>query len=195
MGMSKWLVAMSALSAAAGVQAQSPAPAPAAEKTMAYITPYAGYTHIKIDSGRIYQEPEEAKMDAFQLGAAFGFRWPFGLLIEVAHSEAVHAELFNSDDFDLEQNSGAIGWRIPFADGWHFIPKLGREHWSLTSNHRVLLDEDGVRHKALDDWENFYELGLTREINRKISLGVNFKDVDDQFGHSRSGTFTASFAF
>ena len=197
MAMSKWLVATVALSAAAGVRAQAPAPtsAPAEEKAMAYITPYAGYTHIKIDSGRIYQEPDVAKMDAFQLGAAFGFRWPFGLLIEVAHSEAVHAELFNSDDFDLEQNSGAVGWRIPFADGWHFIPKIGREHWGLSSNHRVLLDENGERHKALDDWENFYELGLTREINRKISLGVNFHDVDDQFGHSRSGTFTASFAF
>ena len=60
MAMSKWLVATVALSAAAGVRAQAPAPtsAPAAEKTMAYITPYAGYTHIKIDSGRIYQEPD-----------------------------------------------------------------------------------------------------------------------------------------
>ena len=32
-------------------------------------------------------------------------------------------------------------------------------------------------------------------FNRKISLGVNFRDVDEQFGHSRSGTFVASFAF
>jgi len=24
---------------------------------------------------------------------------------------------------------------------------------------------------------------------------VNFRDVDEQYGHSRSGTFTASFAF
>src|SRR5205809_7409697 len=49
MGMSKWLVAAAALSGAAGAQAQTqtPAPAPAAEKTMAYITPYVGYTHIR----------------------------------------------------------------------------------------------------------------------------------------------------
>jgi hypothetical protein len=193
MGISKWLVAAAAMCGAAHAQAQAPAPTP--EKTMAYITPFGGYTHLKIDPGRIYSEPDEAKLDAFQLGAAFGFRWPFGLMIEVAHSASVHAELFNSDDFDLEQNSGAVGWRIPFADGWHFIPKVGREHWTLSSNHRVLLDEEGERHKSLDDWSNFWELGLTREINRKVSLGVNFRDVDEQFGHSRSGTFVASFAF
>jgi hypothetical protein len=193
MGMGKWLVAALALVPAANVQAQ--APAPVAEKTMAYITPYAGYAHLRIDSGWIYQQPDTVHMDAFQLGAAFGFRFPFGLMIEAGHSEAIHAEIFNSDDFDLEQNYGAVGWRIPFADGWHFIPKLGREHWTLNCNHRIILDENGVRHDSADDWANFYELGLTREINRKISLGVNFRDVDEGFGHSRSGTFTASFAF
>jgi hypothetical protein len=195
MGMSKWLVVAVALSGAASIQAQAQSAAAAPEKTMAYITPYAGYTHMRIDRGQVYNEPDALKMDALQLGAAFGFRFPFGLMVEVGHAEAVHAEIFNSDDFDLEQNYGAVGWRIPFAESWNFIPKVGREHWTLTSNHRVLLDENAQRHKSLDDWENFYELALTRQINRKVSLGVNFRDVDEQFGHSRSGTFVATFAF
>jgi hypothetical protein len=28
-----------------------------------------------------------------------------------------------------------------------------------------------------------------------LSLGVNFKDVDQQFGHSRTGEFMVRFAF
>jgi hypothetical protein len=38
-------------------------------------------------------------------------------------------------------------------------------------------------------------LNLTRELSDSVSMGVIFKDVDQEFGHARAGAFTVSFAF
>ena len=63
MGISKWLVAAVASIAATGVQAQ--------EKTRAYIAPYAGYTHIRLNEGTVYQQSDTFKFDALTFGASF----------------------------------------------------------------------------------------------------------------------------
>ena len=88
-----------------------------------------------------------------------------------------------------------MGWRIPFANGWHFTPKVGRLKWELSSDNRIMLDSQGERHYEINGWDNFYELNLTRELSDSVSMGVIFKDVDQEFGHARSGAFTVSFAF
>jgi hypothetical protein len=188
MGTTKWLVAGVAVLAAAGVQAQ--------EKTRAYIAPYAGYAHIRLDPGTVYQLTETYRFDALNFGAVFGFEMPVGFLAEVGRAHSVHADFFDDPgSFDLTHTSGAVGWRIPFADGWHFTPKIGRLRWELSSEHRILLDSDGGRHYDIQSWDNFYELNLTRQLNENISMGAQFRDVYQDFGHARSGAFTVSFAF
>ncbi len=188
MGTTKWLGVCAVALAAATAQAQ--------EKTKAYIAPYAGYTHMRLDAGTVFNEADTARFDALTFGASFGFQMPIGLLVEIGRSHAIHADVFDDQgDFELTENYGAVGWRIPFADGWHFTPKVGRAGWELSSNHRILLDDAGERHYELNGWDNFWEVSLTRQIKQSILLGVNFKDVDQDFGHARSGTFTASFAF
>jgi hypothetical protein len=185
----KWLVTCAALAAAACAHADG-------DRTQAYIAPYVGYSHMRIDGGTVYQEPDTQKFDGLQFGASFGFRMPVGFLVEVGRSHAVHANLFYDDsDLELVQTSGAVGWRFSFADGWHFTPKAGRLGWELASDHRILMDDDGDRHKTIQGWNNFYELGLTKDLKSNISMGVIFQDVDEDFGHNRSGAFTVSFAF
>lgn len=188
MGFSKWLVAAAALVAVTNVQAQ--------EKTRAYIAPFAGYTHLRLDEGTVYDEFDTVKFDALTFGATFGFQTPIGFLAEISRSHAVHADLFDEPgDFDLLHTAGAVGWRIPFAEGWYFTPKIGRLKWELSSDNRIMLDNQGDRHYAINGWDNFYELNLTRELKKNVSLGVTFRDVDQEFGHARSGVFGVSFAF
>jgi len=192
MGTTKLLVGCIVAMAAATAQAQSGAP----EKTKAYIAPYGGYAHLRLDPGTVYQQTETYRFDALNLGASFGFQTPIGFLAEVGRAHSVHADFFDDPgDFELTHTSGAVGWRIPFANGWHFTPKIGRLKWELSSDNRVLLDSDGERHYDIQSWDNFYELSLTRQIGDSVSMGALFRDVDQDFGHARSGAFTVSFAF
>jgi len=188
MGTKKWLVACAAMAVAAGAHA--------GEKAHAYIAPYAGFTHLRLNEGTVYQQTDTLKFDALLLGASFGFQWPAGFLAEVGRSHSVHADFFDDPgDFELTHTSGAVGWSIPFAEGWNFTPKIGRLKWELSSDNRVLLDSQGERHYDINGWDNFYELNLTKEISKSVSMGAQFKDVDQEFGHARSGAFTVSFSF
>ena len=167
-----------------------------AAKTHAYIAPYAGMTHMRFNEGTVLGQTETFTFDAVQIGASFGFQTPVGFLVEVGRSHSVHADFLDDPgDFELVHTSGAVGWQIPFADGWAFTPKVGRLKWELSSDNRVMLDSEGVRHYEIQGWDNFYELNLTHKLKNNIALGLVFQDVDESFGHARSGAFTVSFAF
>jgi hypothetical protein len=188
MGKSQWLVAVSLALVASAALAE--------DKGSVYIAPYAGGTHLRIDSGRVYNEAETIRFDSLQVGFTLGYRAPFGMLVEVGRSNAIHADIFDEHgDYELTQSYGAIGWQFAFADGWHIAPRVGRGRWELGSDHRVLLDGAGVRHYEVQGWDNFWEVALMRDVNSVMSLGVNFKDVDQEFGHSRTGEFLARFRF
>jgi hypothetical protein len=188
MGKAQWLVVASLAFGASAAGAQ--------EMGSVYIMPYVGSSHLRIDSGRVYNEAETFRIDSLKLGATLGYRAPFGLVIEVGRSNSVHANLFDEHgDYELTEAYGAVGWQFEFADGWHIAPRIGRERWDLNSDHRVLLDDTGERHYGVDGWDNFWEVALMREVNSVFSLGVNFKDVDEEFGHARAGEVFARFRF
>ena len=89
MGIAKWLVVAGAVAAATNAQAQD------AEKTHAYIAPFAGYTHLRFNEGTVYQQNETFRFDALTFGATFGFQMPVGFLAEVGRSHAIHADFFD----------------------------------------------------------------------------------------------------
>jgi hypothetical protein len=191
MGKSKWLVV--ALAASLGVSA---AQADTDNRGKMYITPFAGYNHLRIDRGVVFDEAETIRFDSLQFGATVGYRAPFGLVVEAGRSNAIHADIFDEHgDYALTQTFGAIGWQMNFAEGWHLTPRVGRGRWELKSDHRVLLDSAGGRHYEVKGWDNFWGVSLMRQVNETFSLGVNFKDVDQEFGHSRAGEFMVRFAF
>ena len=191
MGKSKWLaVAIAASLVVSAAQADTE------NRGKMYITPFAGYNHLRIDSGRVFDEADTIRFDSLQWGATVGYKAPFGLVVEVGRSDAIHADIFDEHgDYRLTQTFGAVGWQVDFADGWHITPRVGRGRWELASDHRVLLDGAGARHYEVNGWDNFWEVGLMRQLNETVSLGVNFKDVDQEFGHSRTGEFMVRFAF
>jgi hypothetical protein len=189
MGKSKWLAG--AMAALFGISA-----AHAADRGRMYITPFVGYAHLRIDSGRVYNVAETLRFDSLQFGATVGYLAPFGLLVEAGRSAAIHVDLLDDyRDYSLTQTYGAVGWQVDFAEHWHLTPRVGRGRWKLASDHRVLFDDAGVRSHNIDGWANFWEVGLMRDVNSWLSLGVNFKDANQQFGHSRAGEFMVRFAF
>jgi len=194
MGSTKWIVV--ALLAAASAQAQDGAPPSRDNQARIYIAPYAGYAHMRVDRGQIYEQDDTVKVDAIEVGASLGFRTPFGLMLEVGQSDALHASWFDDHgDLELTHRYASVGWRLPAGERWFFTPRVGRLHWTLESSHRWLFDDAGDRDYEIDGYQNFWEMGLTHELNPHISLGLNFKDVNQDFGHSRSLVFVASFAF
>jgi len=187
MGKSYWLVAVASLVTAV---------AQADEQGKVYIAPFVGSTHLRIDAGRVYGESDTIRFDSLALGVAAGFRAPFGLIVEVGHSSSTHANIFDDHgDYELTEGYGSVGWAFPLSDVWRLTPRVGRGNWDLSSNHRVLLDGAGERHRTVSGWANFWGVSLSRDLNSVISMGIDFKDVDEEFGHARSGTFMVSFRF
>lgn len=194
MGSKQWIVV--ALLAAASAQAQDAASSSRDNQARIYIAPYAGYAHLRVDRGRIYEQDDTVKVDALQVGGSLGFRAPFGLTLEVGQSDALHASWFDDHgDLELTHRYVSLGWRVPAGERWYLTPRVGRLHWTLESSHRWLFENGADRDYEIDGYENFWELGLSHELNPHISLGLNFKDVNEDFGHSRSLAFVASFAF
>jgi hypothetical protein len=191
MGNRQWLVALM-LGSAACLAANG---ARADTRSEMQITPYAGYSHLRID-GDFLRSGESDRFDLAMGGVTVGFLTPINVVIEAGTAFGFHEDILsNDDDIGLDQDYAAIGYQLDFADGWRFVPKVGRLKWKLQSDDRDLVDSLGLRHENLRGYDNFYEASIMRHVSRSIALGFNFKDVDTEFGHNRSGAFVVTFGF
>lgn len=159
------------------------------------ITPFAGYSHLRVDGNHL-REGVTDRMDQLMVGVSGAYRAPFGLVVELSNLSAVHDNWLDSGDgFGLRQQTLALGYELSFGDGWRLTPKAGRMKWKLERTGRDLLDNAGVRRTEWRGYENYYEIALAREISSWFSLGIHFRDVAPDYGHSRSGAITATFEF
>jgi hypothetical protein len=186
MGRSKWLVALAASLVAGAASAEN--------RSEMQITPMLGYSHLRID-GQWLDTGETNRLDQLLWGATLGVKTPFDAVIEIGTANAIHEDWFSSNDFDIGMDYAAIGYQADFGNGWRFVPKVGRMKWKLYSDDEHLVDLNGDPHKALRGYDNYWEASLMRHLSESITLGVNFKDVDTEFGHSRSGALVVSFGF
>lgn len=186
MGNAKWLAAIAGCLLAGGASAEN--------RTEMQITPMLGYSHLRIDGGWL-ESGETNRLDQLLWGASLGFKTPFNVVAEIGTANAIHEDWFSSNDFDFDMDYVTLGYQADFGNGWRVVPKVGRMKWKLYSDDRHLVDELGDTHKALRGYDNYWEVSLTRHLSRSITLGVNFKDVDTEFGHSRSGALAVTFGF
>jgi hypothetical protein len=189
MNKAKWLVAALGLLAAGGASAQ--------DQSGFVIEPFVGYSHLRIDHDKMV-DGETNRLDQVLAGVSLGYKTPFGLVINAGYSNAIHDDIFVFDfasGYELDQYYGTVGYEFDFGSGWRFTPKAGRARWRLQSDDRQLLDNFGEQQKFLDGYENFVEVSLMRNISQSISMGLTARDVDADFGHSRSGAFAVTFAF
>lgn len=187
MGKAKWLVALAGCLVAGAAAAGD-------SRSEMQITPIVGYSHLRID-GNYLESGVTNRLDQLLLGANLGVLTPFNVVLEAGTANAIHEDWFSSNDFDLDTDYLAIGYQAEFGNGWRFVPKVGRMKWKLYSDDAHIVDALGDNHKALRGYDNYYEASLMRHLSPSIAMGVNFKDVDTKFGHSRSGAFVVTFGF
>ena len=186
MNKAQWLVALAGCLLAGAASAEN--------RTEMQITPMLGYSHLRID-GTWLDSGETNRLDQLAWGATLGVKAPFNVVVELGTASAIHEDWFSSNDFDLKTDFAALGYQLDFGNGWRFVPKVGRMKWKLYSDDEHLVDLAGDSHKALRGYDNYFEASLMRHLSESITLGVNFKDVDTEFGHSRSGALVVSFGF
>ena len=186
MARTMWLVTVAGLLVAGAAAAEN--------RTEMQITPMVGYSHLRID-GDWLESGTTNRLDQLLWGATLGVKAPFNLVVEIGTANAVHEDWFSSNDFDLDMDFATIGYQADFGNGWRFVPKVGRMKWKLYSDDEHLVDRLGDPHKAIRGYDNYFEASLMRHLSESITLGVNFKDVDTEFGHSRSGALVVTFGF
>ena len=185
MSKGKWLVALAGLLVAGAAAAEN--------RTEMQITPMVGYSHLRID-GDWLESGVTNRLDQLLWGASLGVKTPFNVVVEIGTANAVHEDWFSSNDFDLDMDFATIGYQADFGNGWRFVPKVGRMKWKLYSDDSHLVDLAGDSHKALRGYDNYFEASLMRHLSESITLGVNFKDVDTEFGPATIWRAGATFA-
>jgi hypothetical protein len=170
------------LAACAAVQ-----PALAEADSEFQITPRIGQGELKLDAFAGDEELHET--DTYGLGVGFGVKTPIGVLFEVGGDSQGNIEIFDDDEeFSLTQRYIAVGYQFELGDGWRLIPKVSRVRWKLRSDEGLFdFHDDDAR--EMRGYEYVYEATIGRKVSRALTLGLNYKQGDYDFGRARAVSF------
>lgn len=151
------------------------------------ITPRIGQGELQVDAFEgIDQNLHES--DIYGAGIGFGVKTPIGVIFEIGADSHGNIDIFDDDDeFSLSQRYVAVGYQLELGDGWRVIPKVSRVRWKLRS-------DDGLFDFHSDDkeirgYEYVYEATIGRQVSRVLTLGLNYKHGDYDFGRARALSF------
>jgi hypothetical protein len=153
------------------------------------ITPRIGQGELRLDAFEGVDD-QLHETDTYGIGIGFGVKTPIGVLFEIGADSQGNVELFDDDDdaFSLSQRYIAVGYQFELGDGWRLIPKVSRVRWKLRSD-EGLFDFHDDDDKELRGYEYVYEATIGRKISNTITLGLNYKQGDYDFGRARALSF------
>jgi hypothetical protein len=154
------------------------------------ITPRIGQGELRIDAFEGVND-ELHEMDTYGLGIGFGVKTPIGLLFEVGGDWQGKILIFDDDDkleFNLTQRYIAVGYQLELGDGWRLIPKVSRARWKLRSD-EGLFDFNDDDEREMRGYEYVYEATIGRKVSRVLTLGLNYKHGEYDFGRARVVSF------
>lgn len=176
------LLLAATLAACAAVQ-----PAIAEAESEFQITPRIGLGELKLDAFAGDEALHET--DTYGLGVGLGVKTPIGVLLEVGSDAQGNIEIFHDDEeFSLRQHYIAVGYQFELGDGWRLIPKVSRVRWKLRS-HEGLFDFHDDDGREMRGYEYVYEATIGRKVSRALTLGLNYKQGDYDFGRARAVSF------
>ena len=156
------------------------------------ITPRIGQGELTIDHFEGVNE-DLRETETYGFGISFGVLTPIGVVVEVGGDSQGRFELVDEDnDFSLSQRYIAVGYQIPLGDGWQLTPKVGRARWKLRSDNS-LLDFNSSDNDEMRGYEYIYEATIARKISRVVTLGLNYRQGDFEFGRARAVAFVVQF--
>jgi hypothetical protein len=158
------------------------------------LTPRAGVGDLRVDRF-IPIRGDEARKDTHGLGIGFGFLTPVGIVVEAGGDYFGNDNLFGLDDnLTLRQEFISVGYQFELGDGWRLVPRVGRAHWKIRSDDDQLFDDnDPAVIQRGNDY--FWEAAVGRQISRKVTLGLNVKQGNYDFGRTRSAAFVVTIGF
>lgn len=156
------------------------------------ITPRIGQGELQIDAFEGVND-ELHESDTYGVGIGFGVLTPIGVVLEIGGESQGRMELFDEDDdFSLSTQYVALGYQIPLGDGWQLTPKVSRARWKLRSDNS-LLDFNSSDNDEMRGYEYMYEATIAKKVSRVLTLGLNYKQGDFEFGKARAVSFVVQF--
>jgi hypothetical protein len=194
-------IAVCALLAVHGTTlAQSPPDRSGQRASEFQITPRVGVGDLRVDEfqGLNLQgiDKDLSDLDTHGIGVGFGFLTPIGLVIEAGGEVFGEDDFFDTkDSFSLRQEFISLGYQFELGDGWRLVPRVGRAHWKLRSDEGSFFDFDDEDVREVKGNDYFYEASVSRRISRVLTMGVNFKQGNYEFGRTRSAAFLVTLGF
>jgi hypothetical protein len=163
-------------------------PALSAERSEFQITPRIGQGELRLDEFKDVDR-DLYETDTYTYGLGLGVKTPIGLLFEIGADAQGNIEWFGDDrEFSLSQRYVAIGYQFELGDGWRLIPKVSRVRWKLRSD-EGLFDFHDDDHEEIRGYEYVYEATVGKQVSRAVTLGLNYKQGDYDFGRARAVSF------
>jgi hypothetical protein len=187
-------VALSLLCVGVCTAAETPAQDPWAPAFR--VGPRVGPGQVRIEDGQAIGDEIVSPLvseDTVGVGGTLEYKAPFGLVIEGGVFRSASTDWFDSDEYQLSEYFGSIGFEIPLGRGFTLTPRVGRTRWKLEADDVWFFDEDDNPPSARG-YQNYWEITALKRINDVVALGVSHRENDYDFGRVRSTVFTAMFS-
>jgi hypothetical protein len=159
------------------------------------ITPRTGFGDLRLD----HFEPvpnSTADTDTYGLGAGVGFLTPVGIVVEAGVEAFGDYDFFDTlDSLSLQQKFVSVGYQFELGSGWRLVPRVGRARWKLRSEEGLFFNPGPEESRELRGYDYFWEASVSRRISRRVTLGVNYKQGNYEFGRTRSTAFLVTLGF
>jgi hypothetical protein len=159
------------------------------------ITPRAGVGDLRIDQFEGVDD-NLADTDTYGLGVGVGFLTPIGIVFEAGADNFGDFDLFNTfDSFNLSQKFASVGYQFELGEGWRLVPRVGRAHWKLRSEEGRIFNPGPEEVRSISGDNYFWEASISRRISRVVTLGMNYRQGNFDFGRARTASFVVTFGF
>ena len=159
------------------------------------ITPRAGLGDLRIDQFRGVNN-NLADTDTYGLGVGVGVLTPIGVVFEAGVDDFGDFDFFNTfDSFNLTQKFASVGYQFELGEGWRLVPRVGRAHWKLRSEEGRIFNPGPEEVRSISGDDYFWEASISRRISRVVTLGMNYKQGNFDFGRSRTASFVVTLGF
>jgi hypothetical protein len=166
-----------------------------AAKTEFQITPRAGFGELRVDQF-VGAASSRAETDTYGVGVGLGVLTPIGVVFEAGIDDFGDFDFFNTfDSFNLTQKFASVGYQFELGSGWRLVPRVGRTHWKLRSEEGRIFNPGPEEVQSISGDGYFYEASVSRRISDVVTLGMNYKHGNFDFGRSRSVAFHVTLGF
>jgi hypothetical protein len=159
------------------------------------ITPRVGFGRLEVDQF-VGLNSEHVDVDTYGLGANIGYLTPIGVVLEIGADSFRDFDLFGTfEGFRLEQAFASIGYQFDLGNRWRLVPRVGRAHWELRSREGRIFNPGPEEERNVKGDNYFWEIGVARQISSVVTLGMNYKRGQYEFGSTQSVAFAVTLGF